>query len=345
MISTGTNIQAREDRLKKECVESLCSMIKNPDNEIAAKIKQLRIVRELDAKQYSILKRQLPYFVCGMFNPALRKAENFAYTEYFVLDIDHIEEKGLDMDVLRSKLRNDERIVMMFVSPGQDGLKLLFRLSERCYDTGLYSLFYKVFAHKFMKQYNVVQVIDAKACDVSRACYISSDPDVYYNQKALPVDIKAFVDASNPVEAFDVKSQADATMKKDAENKEEKIGAENKVVDPTDEILHQIKLQLKMKRAKHEGNDKGAVYVPEQLDTMIEGLSECITQQGIEITEVRNIQYAKKISCRLGQKTSETNVFYGKRGYRVVQSPKSGTSVELNSVVAEMIQNYINENC
>lgn len=346
MLSVGANIQTRDDKLMKVKVEYLYNSLKNPKPEIAAKIRQLRIVRELDVKQYSVLKRQLPYIVCGNFNPAIRRTENFAYTEYFIIDIDHIEDKGLDMEVLRAKLKSDERVLLMFVSPGEDGLKLLFRLSERCYDAGLYTVFYKAFLQKFSQQYGLSQVIDSKTCDVARACFISIDPDAYYNSFALEVDMKAFIDTANPMEAFAVKVQTEAKPKlEDKEQKADKVVATPKVVDPSEDILQQIKQQLKMKSATREKPEKGAVYVPEQLNMLMADLSVYIADQGIEITDVRNIQYAKKLSFRLGLKTAEVNIFYGKHGYRVVLSPKSGTSAELNSVVAELIENYIHENC
>lgn len=80
---------------KKVTVEYLYYSLRNPKPDVEARIRQLRIIRDLDKKQYSLLKRQLPYVVCGMFNPPYRKTENFAYTEYFIVDIDHFQRKVL----------------------------------------------------------------------------------------------------------------------------------------------------------------------------------------------------------------------------------------------------------
>ena len=118
MISAGTNIISNADSLQKVTIRHLFDSLRNPHPEVLAKIRQLRIVRELDSKQYNVLKRQLPYFVCGIFNPNFRKTENFAYTEYFIIDIDHITEKGFSVEDLRNKLEQDSRIVLSFLSPG-----------------------------------------------------------------------------------------------------------------------------------------------------------------------------------------------------------------------------------
>ena len=45
----------------------------------------------------------------------------------------------------------------------------------------------------------------------------------------------------------------------------------------------------------------------------------------------------------MGQKEAEVNLFYGKRGFSVVISPRRGTNEELNNVVAELIQQFVNQ--
>ena len=161
MISLGHNITTPNDPLQKVPVETIWHSILNPKEETASMIRQLRVVRNINPKQYSLLKRDLPYIVCGMFNPPYRKIDNFAYTEYFILDLDHLSEKNIDLEQLRQQLQQDSRIILSFASPSQDGLKLMFRLQERCFDPGVFTLFYKLFARQFSKQYSIDQVLDA----------------------------------------------------------------------------------------------------------------------------------------------------------------------------------------
>ena len=203
MISCGNNIRSTEENLQKVRVDYLYQCIRVPRADVAEKIARLRIIKGLDAKMYATQKRELPFFVCGMFTPAFRRKENFAYTEYFVLDIDHVQEKGHDLGELKQRLVSDSRVVLCFISPGQDGLKLMFKLKSRCYDAGIYSIFYKLFASMFSKQYNLQQVIDDRTCDVSRACFMSIDPDVYYNPVAELVDWEQIVNEQNSMALFE----------------------------------------------------------------------------------------------------------------------------------------------
>lgn len=338
MILAGSNIQAVADPLKKVPVEYLYHSLRNPRPQIEAQIRQLRIVQSLDRKQYASLKRQLPYLVCGVFNPALRKTEHFAYIEYFILDIDHIAEKGFDVQELRKKIEADSRVVLSFLSPSQDGLKVLFRLKERCYDAGVYTLFYKAFLQAFSAQYQLEQVIDARTCDVTRACFISMDAEAYYNPAADAVDMAVFVNQGDPWEMFAQKHELDIsteTVPTEQEELHEK--------DPDDEVMARIKqlLGVRQKKAKKERPD-----VPDtpQIDVIMDALARFVQEQGIAMTSAEKIQYGKKLHFQLGLRHAEINLFFGKRGFTVVRSPKCGTSAELNDVVANLIELFLAEN-
>ena len=116
MIQAGRDITAMEDRLQKITIEQLYHSIQYPKPDILNQIRYLRIVRNIDKNQYSLLKKKLPYFVCGIFNPNIRRLQNFAYTEYFLFDIDHISEKGLDLNTLKNELKKNENVLLCFVS-------------------------------------------------------------------------------------------------------------------------------------------------------------------------------------------------------------------------------------
>lgn len=336
MISCGNNIRSIEENLQKVRVDYLYQCIRVPRTDVAEKIARLRIIKELDAKMYATQKRELPFFVCGMFTPAFRRKENFAYTEYFVLDIDHVQEKGHDLGELKQRLVSDSRVVLCFISPGQDGLKLMFKLKSRCYDAGIYSIFYKLFASMFSKQYNLQQVIDDRTCDVSRACFMSIDPDVYYNPVAELVDWEQIVNEQNPMALFENVKQV--------EEEQQQLGkesAKDELVsnEPGAETMQRIKSLLNPARAKKEKIKE--YFVPGILNDIIGDLKRYIEETGAIVTEIRDISYGKKIGVQVGLKFAEINLFYGKRGFNVVKSPKQGTSEELNAVVAELVTAFI----
>lgn len=283
MLLFGTNIQSAADELKKVQEEYLYNSLRNPKPTIAATIQQLRIVYSMDAKAYAQLKRRLPYFVCGQFNPPFRRKENFAYTESFILDFDHLSSKQLSMKTIRDNIVKDEQVMMCFTSPSEDGLKVMFRLKERCYDAGLYSIFYKAFAATFAMRHNLTQVTDSKTSDVARACFISIDPNAYFNPNSIPVDIKAYLDESNPDSLFNIKHEQDEHDKVIKKSDDEQVPLPK---DPDEDILTRIRQQLNPKAQLPV--EQHPAYVPERLNEIIAELKLFIEETGLQVTEIIN---------------------------------------------------------
>lgn len=326
MINAGRKITDASDRLTDVTLEYLVKQLKNPKPEVEAKIRQLRVVRNVDAKRYGELKRSLPYLVCAHFLPPYRKTDNFAYTEYFFIDVDHITEKELNLNEVREKIEADERTVICFTSPSEDGIKILFKLSEKCYDHGKYSIFYKNFTKEFSMQYNLEQVVDSKTCDVCRACFISFDKNTYYNPNAKTVDISRYIDIYSPNEINYI-PEADKDI----------VGI-TKPIEPENETIEKIKGILKLNKSKAQ---KAPVYVPEQLNDVIDNVKQSLESNGLIVTEIININWGKKVKIQLGAKMAEINIFYGKRGFSTVISPRTGTNKELNELVHDYIESFL----
>ena len=333
MLFAGKYITRNDDKLTKVSIDYLYHAIKEPKPEIQAKIRQLRIVRNLDPKRYAACKRELPYIVCGSFNPPFRRTDNFVSIEFFMIDIDHIEDKGLSINDIRKKLENDERVMLLFLSPSEDGLKVLFHLKEKCYDPGLYSAFYKNFVKTLSTEYNLEQVVDARTSDVCRACFVSHDPKIYINTNATTIDINQYIDTDNTLELTNTINEIKSTTTTDKINNNE-----NKDTDPDAEAIKKIKDILNLKKTPQERNE---VFVPEQLNDIIDDVKKNIEETGIIVKEIVNISYGKKIRAILGVKQAEVNLFYGKKGYSVVISPRCGTNPELNNLVYEIITCYL----
>ncbi|MDR0981880.1 MAG: hypothetical protein LBM07_01375 [Culturomica sp.] len=337
MLSIGKKITQKDDPLTGIEPQQLSEMIQQPDEVTLNQIARLRLIRTIDKKQYGVMKRELPYVVCGIFNPPYRRIENFGSIEYFIVDIDHIAEKGLSMDSLRSRLIADSRVMLCFVSPSEDGLKLLFHLSEKCYDAGKYSLFYKVFIQVLATQYGFAQAVDKATSDVSRACFLSHDPQAFFNPDAETVRMSDFVDFSNPFMVGELQRELDK------EAKEEKINApvEKSTRQISDDAIAFIKERLQAKTRLPR--QKPQVYVPEELNQILEKLLQYIGESGISTESVENISYGKKFKFRAGLAQAEINLFFGKRGFSVVKSPRQGTSEQLNNLMAEYIGNFIED--
>lgn len=100
MLSAGKNVKSATEPLIKVQERYVYDAIRSPKPELATLLRQLRTVRRINAAEYRTQKVRLPYIVCAMFNPPYRRTENFAYTESFIIDIDHIADKGLIYDDL-----------------------------------------------------------------------------------------------------------------------------------------------------------------------------------------------------------------------------------------------------
>ena len=337
-IQAGSNLTIAGDQLKKINIEYLFHSIRQPKQEILNRINQLRIVRSINPKQYGQLKKQLPYFVCGIFNPSVRRTENFAYTSYFVLDLDHISEKGIPIEELRNKIEKDNRVVLSFISPGEDGLKIIFRLKERCYDSGIFTIFYKLFLTRFSQQYGLDQVVDSKTSDVTRACFISYDPNIYFNENAESIDINTIINTENTYDMFLAKKGVEEINRSSTKI----VVAEIKKDDDVDnDVIQNIKSIL---QNSPKPVVKPPAYVPEQLNDVMFDLESYLINAGIVIKEIKNISYGKKIKVFIGTKEAEVNMFYGKRGFSVVQSPRTGTTSELNQMLADLINAFLATN-
>lgn len=334
MLSVGSNITSSADALKKVKVEYLYHSLRKPKPEIVSRINQLRIIRNLNAKQYSNLKRQLPYVVCGQFNPPYRRTDNFAYTEYFILDIDHIYDKGMDVATIKERLKADPRVMLCFLSPGEDGLKVLFKLKERCYDASQYSLFYKTFLKDFSLHYGLEQVIDERTSDVCRACFVSIDTEAYYNPQAEKIDMDFYIPKDNICKLFDMKASLTKEIRENTLPSEK----EERSIDPDAEVMRRIKDLLHPKLAVKQ---KVEPYIPQRLEDIMDDLKRYVEETGVLLYEVQNIQYGKKLRFRTGQKLAEINLFYGKRGFSVVISPRCGTSTDFNELMSELVNSFI----
>lgn len=336
MLQTGQNIIQIDDPLSKVQSDYLYHQVKSPKPEVLNRINQLRVIKSIDKKQYSFLKKQLPYFVCGIFSPSYRKTENFAWIDCFIVDLDHFSLHDKEISTVRLNLEQDQRTVISFISPSEDGLKVLFQLKEKCYDAGKFSLFYKCFVRALGLQYHLEELIDTRTSDVTRACFVSYDKDAYFNQNAEYVDIADYLNFDDLNAISEIRSE----FKKIEKEKDVLEVKDKESSDPDKETMQLIRSRLNPKKRNIE---ERVVFVPEILNELIEDLRENLTELGYVVVDILNIQYGKKIQLCLGSKRSEINLFYGKRGFSVVQTPKSGTSAELNQLSAECISNFLYE--
>ena len=303
-IYTGQNI-ATAAPMQPTAWEDVVARLRN-DRKLAELVARLRRVRTLDRESYTRLKTTLPYFCTSQFAEHLRRTDHFEMAEAWVLDADHCAADDVGLARLKTRIGADPRVALCFVSPGGDGLKMLFILDEPCMQTKQFAEAYQAFAHKFAAEYDLLDSIDRVTHDVTRACFMSHDPQLYYNPIPDRVHwadyLPKFVPppptsptlpfAEHPNESHDIRP------------------------DVYQDILATLKASKRPRPAPRP------IHVPEALNYVLEVIGVPLAEFGINIEEVTNIQYGKRIRMSDPKHTAECNVFYGKLGFSVVGVPR-----------------------
>lgn len=133
-------------------------------------IDKLRAVN--DKKERTNLKKQLPS-IC--FSGKFSKREDKAlitHSGLIAIDFDHLDNRLLE---LKERLIKDKYTFLLFISPSGDGLKLVVKIPANI-ETHAKS------AAALTDYYKDEKLDEFK--DVSRICFESYDPDVYYNPES-----------------------------------------------------------------------------------------------------------------------------------------------------------------
>lgn len=333
MLTYGLHITQPNDPLQKLSIDLLVKKIKNPRPEFKARIEQIRRINEIDPKQYEQLKRGLPYFCCSIFNPHFRKKQNFASIRFFTLDFDHFSESDLSKEEVFEKLKLDEHIRFLFTTPSGDGLKAVFVLSAPIRDEGLYVHFYKAFSQNFAKKYKLNTVIDWVTHDVTRATFFSVDAKAWDNPKARPVNIEEYISLQINNSFKEIEKGFDQQQRA-ASKKNQKV---EKSLD--NQVLTIIKQRL---NPKYKPKKKKEVFVPQRLNDVMPKIEEVLFKEGIETSKINSINYGKQIRVSMKNLWAELNIFYGKRGFSVVRTTKTGSHVELGKLAFQIIDQFLN---
>ena len=335
-LSLGTRLTSPDERLTTITLHDLHDRIINAEPQLLQQVAILHSVLNIDSRKYHELKKALPYFVCGKFATGHRLTDDFSSTSSFVIDIDHYDKP---LGELKDRIAADKRVALLYTSPSGTGLKALFTLSAPCTDANVYVSFYRRFAFEWAHQHGISQWVDLKTHDVTRACFICPDADCRFNPDAQPVAVADYVDLDS-VDIFMSDDKAAAascagmTPRPDAEEAK-------KDIDPDSETMARIKAVLDTNRRKRAEAETGMETVPEQIRTVVEGLKTSVDELGINLYETRGIQYGVKLKFRSTLQEAEVNMFYGRRGYSVVMSPRRGTSAQFGSMMTEFVKDYV----
>lgn len=335
MIYQAANLLDAAAALEPVTVEALFHRLRD-DATLRDDTTRLRRVRQLDASAYNRLKTRLPYFCCGRFRAGIRRSEHFEQIEAWVLDVDHYSHDEAELSALVARLQADERVALLFRSPGGDGVKLLFRLHEPCTDSKRFSDAYKAFAFAFGEQYGLGKHVDFRTSDVTRVCFLAHDPLAFINPMAEPIHWQALLPETVQPAMAELWAAREAAPEAEAGQAPEKPGRSHAIhPDTYTEILRKL-------QAKARPNPLArAVFVPEAVALALPVVQAALECQGIGVAEVRDIQYGKQLALRCGLDVAALNLFYGKRGFSVVQVPRRNTNDSLGQLAAHVAEQAI----
>ncbi len=143
------------------------------------------------------LKNGLPYFTfSGTFTKRLTDSLK-KHSGLLVLDFD-----GLDiyrLDEYKEQFKTIEWVLAVWISPSGNGLKVLVKI-ESHYHRDTFLWLKDFFAGNFLLD------VDDSGKDVARACYVSWDPDFYYNPNSKELNAEELGINKEPFELVQEKS-------------------------------------------------------------------------------------------------------------------------------------------
>lgn len=155
-------------------------------------IKKLRDEFEINGKSdlHKKLKEQLPGITfSGKFSVDRRKLEGLEeYYPFMILDVDSIENEE-KLQVIFKRAKKNRYVCSVFRSATGNGLKIITKTNNT--DFKKHTKLYKVLVKYFESDLGVE--FDKSTCDVSRLCYYSYDPDIYYNKDSEIFDFSSEV--------------------------------------------------------------------------------------------------------------------------------------------------------
>lgn len=319
--------------------DEIASLIRKGEGDLKDTIIRLRKIARLDQSVYARMKRSLPWICGGIFRDGIRKLSYFEGMKYLVLDFDGLKDTGNSPEEVKGRLRTDARVFCAFVSPGGMGLKVIFKLGGNFATSKHYSDFYKSFAASFSKDYQLSEYCDMVTSDATRVCFLSYDPDMYYNPTPVAIKVPENIFAFLPEE--DESAPAKDSNGQTATKKE--AGNNTTTGHPGEAALQQIREKLlqnppRPRQAKNH-------FVPGEVTAHIPLLRETLAAYDLKLTRHEDVQYGIKlfITPLDSEITAVINLYYGKKGFSVVLVPSKKCHLKLGEIAVKVVWHSIHK--
>ncbi|MFN4146876.1 MAG: CRISPR-associated primase-polymerase type B [Runella sp.] len=310
MLSIGYRLTDPNESLRPITLAEIHGII-TTDASLQTEVTRLRKLATLDKTTYRTLKTRLPYVVGSIFVEGKRLSENLQAAHYFILDFDDFP---LTDSALRQRLLAHASVALVFVSPGGQGLKVFCPLDEPCTDPKAFSEAYKAFGAHFADEIRLIGSLDYRTSDATRACFLSHDPEAFFRKDALPVAWKSFLPQQSL--SFDHHNPFRPEAPNPTDPKPINEGAYKA-------ILKKINPNAPVRRDKQ-------TFVPEILYEIMPIVQDICLQHDVSLVGTQPLNYGLKLMIKKGTRNAEINLHFGKKGFSIVKSPKTGTDPQLS---------------
>jgi hypothetical protein len=297
------------------------------DIPLKTEVLRLRKLAQLDKTAYRSLKTRLPYVVGSVFDGGKRHTQHLLAAHFFIIDIDDCP---LNDGTLQAQICQNESVALLFISPSDQGLKVFFPLDTPCTDAKLYAEAYRAFASRFAEGIRLEGSVDMRTSDAARACFLSHDSNAYFNPMPKAVQWQAYLSTS--MLTFDHSNPLDAA---------------STTVSPTDSPpqnpINEVAYQAVLRKINPNAPVRlpKQTHVPELLHQIEPVVREVCQENKLELVQVQPLNFGLKFMVRSGTRSAEVNVFYGKKGFSVVRSPKTGTDPTIADLLYHCIYNLL----
>ena len=182
-ITYFKNIKKRDESNIYDIV-NVINTIKKTDNTVAKNTEEYREFIKTTNEKKALSDKKSNLFpgviFSGEFGGSAKDSDIKKLSGLIVLDIDHVSESFDydDINHLREILISDDLVYLCFVSPSNDGLKLVIKHDLE--DPKKWKELFSQVSTDFFRKYNVD--IDQSGSNISRLCYICHDPYLYINE-------------------------------------------------------------------------------------------------------------------------------------------------------------------
>lgn len=206
LVSTFTHVRVTDNPVTRPLLEIL-EEIKKGTTELRRRVEKVR--KEKDHNKQGALKTALLSVFCvsGIFSQR-KDAGLTLMSGVICIDLDDVK----DVKAEKKRLRGYPYVLSVFRSPSGNGLKVI--VLHDLTDLLRHKDLYNHLATEMGLTGRTDLKFDTSCSNVSRACFISYDPDLYLNKKAssFHVDLGTLPVSTSPGKVKDAKGKADISV-------------------------------------------------------------------------------------------------------------------------------------